>query len=54
MDLLSLSSHEFHGPKGVGALYARLGVRLENFMQGGAQESKKRPGTENVGAIVGI
>lgn len=54
IDLLSLSAHKFHGPKGVGVLYVRRGVRLPNLMQGGAQESNKRPGTENVAGIVGL
>lgn len=54
IDLLSLSGHKFHGPKGVGALYVKRGVRILNLMQGGAQESNKRPGTENVAGIVGL
>ena len=55
IDLLSLSAHKFHGPKGVGVLYARKGcVRLVNLIEGGAQERGKRPGTENVPAIMGM
>ncbi|MDD2647766.1 MAG: cysteine desulfurase NifS [Eubacteriales bacterium] len=53
-DMLSLSGHKFHGPKGVGAIYIRSGVRLENLIHGGAQERGKRAGTENVPAIVGL
>lgn len=54
IDLLSLSAHKFHGPKGVGALYARKGVPLTALIRGGAQERGKRAGTENVPAIVGM
>ncbi len=54
IDLLSLSAHKFGGPKGVGALFARSGVRLDNFMHGGAQEKAKRAGTENLAGIVGL
>ena len=54
IDLLSLSGHKFHGPKGVGALYARKGVRLETLIEGGAQERGKRAGTENLASIVGM
>ena len=54
IDLLSLSAHKFGGIKGVGVLYVRKGVRIANLMQGGGQESNKRPGTENVGGIVSL
>lgn len=54
VDLLSASAHKFHGPKGVGFLYARKGVRLTPLIEGGAQERGKRAGTENVGAIVAM
>ena len=54
IDLLSLSAHKFHGPKGIGVLYARKGVRLTNLIEGGAQERGKRGGTENIPAIVGM
>ena len=54
VDLLSLSGHKFHGPKGVGALYIRKGVRIENLIHGGAQERGRRASTENLPAIVGI
>ena len=53
-DLLSASAHKFHGPKGVGFLYARKGVRLTNLIEGGAQERGKRAGTENVPAIAAM
>ncbi len=54
IDLLSLSAHKFHGPKGVGALYARRGFPLTNVIDGGAQERGKRAGTENIAAICGM
>ncbi len=54
IDLLSASAHKFHGPKGVGILYARKGVRLTNLIEGGAQERGKRAGTENVPGIVSM
>jgi len=53
IDLLSLSAHKFYGPKGVGALYIRNGVRIENLIHGGGQERRKRAGTENIAGIVG-
>ena len=54
IDMLSLSAHKFHGPKGVGVLYARKGIVLSSVIEGGAQERGKRAGTENVPAIVGM
>lgn len=54
IDMLSLSAHKFHGPKGAGALYCRKGVPLAPFIEGGAQEKGKRGGTENVPAIAGM
>lgn len=54
IDLLSLSGHKIYGPKGIGALYIRQGVRLSPLITGGAQERKWRPGTENVPGIVGM
>ncbi len=54
IDLLSLSGHKLHAPKGVGALYCRKGIRLPNLIEGGAQESGRRAGTENVPGIVGL
>ena len=54
IDMLSLSAHKFHGPKGIGALYVRQGIPLTTLIEGGAQERGKRAGTENVPAIVGM
>lgn len=54
IDLLSLSGHKLHGPKGVGALYVRKGVKMDSLVHGGAQERGFRAGTENVPAIVGL
>ena len=54
IDMLSLSGHKFHAPKGVGALYCRKGVPLFKFIQGGAQEKNRRAGTENVAGIVAM
>ncbi len=54
IDMLSLSAHKFHGPKGVGALYCRKGIMLTNLIEGGAQEKGKRAGTENVPAIMSM
>lgn len=54
IDMLSLSAHKFHGPKGIGVLYARKGILLTNIIEGGAQERGKRAGTENIPAIMGM
>ena len=54
IDMLSLSAHKFYGPKGIGVLYIKNGCKVEKFMHGGAQERKRRAGTENVPEIVGM
>ncbi|MDD6642998.1 MAG: cysteine desulfurase NifS [Faecousia sp.] len=54
IDMLSLSAHKFHGPKGIGVLYARQGILLTNLIEGGAQERGRRAGTENLPAIMGM
>ena len=54
VDMMSISAHKFYGPKGVGALYIRKGTKIENLIDGGAQENKRRAGTENVAGIVGM
>ena len=54
IDMLSLSAHKFHGPKGIGVLYAKSGITLQSLINGGAQERGKRAGTENIPAIVGM
>ncbi len=54
IDMLSLSAHKFHGPKGVGALYVKKGIILSNIIEGGAQERGKRAGTENIPEIMGM
>jgi cysteine desulfurase len=54
IDLLSLSAHKFYGPKGIGVLYIRKGVRIDNLLHGGGQERRKRAGTENVAGIIGL
>jgi cysteine desulfurase len=54
VDMLSLAGHKFHGPKGIGIFYLKKGVKIQSIIQGGHQENSKRPGTENVPAIIGI
>ena len=54
IDLLSMTAHKIHGPKGCGLLYIRRGIRIDNLIEGGAQERNKRAGTENVPGIVGL
>lgn len=54
IDMLSMSAHKFHGPKGVGVLYERKGIRLPSYIIGGEQEKGRRAGTENVAGIVGL
>ncbi len=54
IDMLSLAAHKFYGPKGVGALYIRKGIKIDNLIHGGAQERSRRAGTENVAGIVGL
>ena len=54
IDLLSLAAHKFYGPKGVGALYVRKGIKIDNLIHGGGQERARRAGTENVAGIVGL
>ncbi|PWM64965.1 MAG: cysteine desulfurase NifS [Eubacteriales Family XIII. Incertae Sedis bacterium] len=54
IDLMSMSSHKIYGPKGIGALYIRRGVKISNYLHGGAQENKRRAGTENLPGIIGF
>jgi len=54
VDFISLSAHKIHGPKGIGALYVRKGTRIKSLLKGGSQESKLRPGTENIPGIIGF
>ena len=54
IDMLSLSAHKFHGPRGIGALYVKRGIELTSLMEGGGQERGKRPGTENLPALMGM
>lgn len=53
VDLMSMSSHKIYGPKGIGALYIKTGTKLHSFVHGGAQERRRRAGTENMPSIVG-
>ena len=54
IDILSLAGHKIYGPKGVGAIYIKKGIKIENLIHGGGQEKGKRAGTENVAGIVGL
>src|SRR5690606_20129838 len=54
VDLLSMAAHKFYGPKGVGALYARKGIKLEPLIYGGGQERNRRAGTENIAGVIGM
>ncbi|WP_419384927.1 aminotransferase class V-fold PLP-dependent enzyme, partial [Klebsiella pneumoniae] len=54
IDMLSASGHKLNGPKGIGFLYIRKGVKIRSFIHGGAQERKRRAGTENIPGIVGL
>ena len=54
IDMLSASAHKIHGPKGIGFLYIRRGVKIRSFVHGGAQERRRRAGTENVSGIIGF
>jgi len=54
IDLLSMAAHKFYGPKGVGALYIRKGIKIDNLIHGGSQEKNRRAGTENISGIVGL
>lgn len=54
VDMMSMSAHKIYGPKGIGALYIRKGLRISNYLHGGAQENKRRAGTENLAGIVGF